>query len=180
MSDRWIEDVIHFWFEELEPANWFTGSGRIDARIRERYEALYERLRGASSDSYATPQACLAAVIALDQFPRNIHRNSPRAYEADDLALSISQYAIGRGFDQQLTSQQRMFLYMPLQHSENSTAQARSIELFAQLDDKGALGYAQQHKEVIDRFGRFPHRNVVLGRPSTAEELEFLRTHKGF
>jgi uncharacterized protein (DUF924 family) len=180
MSDRWVEDVIHFWFEELEPANWFTRSERIDARIRERYQALYERLRTAPSDSYATPQACLAAVIALDQFPRNIHRNSPRAYEADDLALSISQYAIHRLFDQQLPSQQRMFLYMPWQHSESATVQALSMELFAQLDDKGALDYAQRHKDVIDRFGRFPHRNVVLGRTSSAEELDFLQTHRGF
>jgi len=180
MTDRWIEDVIHFWFEELKPADWFGADQRVDARIRERYEELYERLRAVPSDSYATAQACLAAVIVLDQFPRNIYRNSPRAYEADDRALSISQYAISREFDQKLTPQQKTLLYMPWQHSESPTAQARSIDLFAQLGDKGALGYARRHKEVIDRFGRFPHRNAVLGRPSTAEELEFLQTHKGF
>ena len=180
MTDRWIDDVIHFWFEELKPADWFSTDQRVDARIRERYEDLYERLRTVPSDAYATAQACLAAVIVLDQFPRNIYRNSPRAYHTDDQALSISQYAISRKFDQQLTPQQKTFLYMPWQHSESSTAQARSIELFATLDDRGALGYARRHKEVIDRFGRFPHRNVVLGRTSTADELEFLQSHKGF
>jgi uncharacterized protein (DUF924 family) len=180
MAEPWIDDVIHFWFEELEPANWFTRNGQIDARIRERYEPLYERLRTAATDSYSTPEASLAAVIALDQFPRNIYRNSPRAYEADGQALLISQYAIDRKFDRELAPKQRTFLYMPWQHSESASAQARSIELFAQLGDKGTLGYAQRHKEVIDRFGRFPHRNAVLGRTSSAEELEFLRTHKGF
>jgi uncharacterized protein (DUF924 family) len=178
MAD-WIDDVIHFWFEELKPRDWFTKDERVDARIRERYEGLYERLRAVAADSYATPQACLAAVIVLDQFPRNLYRNSPRAFQTDDQALSISQYAISRKLDQQLAEQHRVFLYMPWQHSESSVVQARSIELFAQLDDKGALGYARRHKEVIDRFARFPHRNAALGRPSTEEELEFLRGSPG-
>jgi uncharacterized protein (DUF924 family) len=180
MTDRWIDDVIHFWFEELKPENWFARDERVDARIRERYENLYKRLRAVPSDSYATAQACLAAVIVLDQFPRNLYRNSPRAYQTDDQALSISQYAISCKLDQQMAAQRRMFLYMPWQHSESSLAQARSIELFTELDDKGALGYARRHKEVIDRFGRFPHRNAVLGRTSTTDEVEFMRMHKGF
>jgi uncharacterized protein (DUF924 family) len=180
MTDRWIDEVIHFWFEELRPANWFSRDERLDARIRERYEDLHERLRTVPSDAYATPQACLAAVIVLDQFPRNIYRNSPRAYETDEQALSISQYAISRKFDRQLATQERIFLYMPWQHSESFQAQARSIELFAELGDKGTLGYARRHKGVIDRFGRFPHRNTVLGRTSTPDELEFVRTHNGF
>jgi uncharacterized protein (DUF924 family) len=180
MTEQWIDDVIHFWFEELEPASWFTRDEQLDARIRKRYEALYARLRTISADACTTPKACLAAVIVLDQFARNIYRHTPRAYEADGQALSISQYAISRKFDEDLAPRQRMFLYMPWQHSESALTQARSVELFRQLGDQGALRYAQQHKEVIDRFGRFPHRNRALQRTSTADELEFLRTHKGF
>jgi len=119
-------------------------------------------------------------VIALDQFPRNMFRNSPRAFATDTLALSISLQAIAAGWDQQLTQQQRLFLYMPFQHSEDRAVQARSIELFTQLGLADNLDYAHRHKNIIDRFGRFPHRNAVLGRQSTTEELQFIATQRGF
>ena len=107
-------------------------------------------------------------------------RGSPRAFATDPLALSIAQHAIATGFDEQLTPQQRLFLYMPFQHSEDRAVQARSIELFTQLGLADNLDYAHRHKEIIDRFGRFPHRNEVLGRQSTTEELQFVATHRGF
>jgi len=116
----------------------------------------------------------------LDQFSRNMFRGTPRSFATDPLALSIAQHAIAAGLDRQLDNQQRWFLYMPFQHCEDRAVQARSIELFTQLGDRENLGYAQRHKEVIDRFGRFPHRNEVLGRVSTPEELEFIATHRGF
>ncbi len=180
MHDLWIEDVIHFWFEELEERLWFTKDERVDLMIRERFERLHEHVRRIDMNELTTPRACVAAVIVLDQLPRNMYRNSPLAYETDAQALSISQYAIGLGFDQQASTQQRIFLYMPWQHSEDAQVQARSVELFTHLNDASALDYARQHREIIDRFGRFPHRNNVLGRTSSAAELAFLTTHPGF
>ncbi|MGH8179181.1 MAG: DUF924 family protein, partial [Steroidobacter sp.] len=180
MHDLWIEDVIHFWFEELEERLWFTKDERVDLMIRERFERLHEHVRRIDMNELTTPRACVAAVIVLDQLPRNMYRNSPLAYETDAQALSISQYAIGLGFDQQASTQQRIFLYMPWQHSEDAQVQARSVELFTHLNDASALDYARQHREIIDRFGRFPHRNNVLGRTSSAAVLALLATHPGF
>jgi uncharacterized protein (DUF924 family) len=180
MQKDWAAQIIRYWFEELQPEAWFRKDDHVDAVIRERFSALHEELAQIRPEQLATPLECAAAVIALDQFPRNMFRGSPRAFATDALALAISQRAIAAGFDQQLTRQQRWFLYMPFQHSEDRAVQARSIELFTQLDDRENLGYAQRHKEIIDRFGRFPHRNEVLGRASTPEELEFVATHRGF
>lgn len=182
-----IDDVIEFWFgTEPEPTEetmrrWFVRDEAFDAEIRTRFGALHaQAAAGGLTDWLATPRGTLALVIVLDQFSRNMFRDSPRSFATDPLALSIAERAIAAGFDQQLDRQQRWFLYMPFQHSEDRAVQARSIELFAQLGDAGSLDYAHRHKEVIDRFGRFPHRNAVLGRDSTPEELQFLATHRGF
>lgn len=176
----WVDDVLRFWFEELKPVAWFRKDKRVDDQIRERFMPLYGQVRDMRLQDFASPRASLAAVIALDQFPRNMFRGSPQAFATDSLALAISQHAIASGFDRQLSETQRTFLYMPFQHSEDATMQARSVELFATLADKGGLDYAQQHRAIVDRFGRFPHRNEILGRASTEEELQFLRTHAGF
>ena len=179
-SDSWIEPILHFWFEELQPQAWFTADAKLDEVIRAKFYEVHEQLRqGVPKTVTATARGCLAAVIVLDQFPRNMFRGSAVAFATDALALSISEQAIVAGLDQGLSVQQRTFLYMPFQHSEDPAVQARSIELFASLNDE-LLGYAQQHKAIIDRFGRFPHRNAMLGRISNAEELEFLETHPGF
>src|SRR5690606_11134232 len=122
----------------------------------------------------------LAYVIALDQFPRNMFRGTPQAFASDALALAIVEHALALGLDAQLDRSGRTFLYMPFQHSEDGEVQARSVELFAALGEEKTLDYARQQRESIERFGRFPHRNDVLGRSSTAEELEFLKAHKGF
>ena len=121
----------------------------------------------------------MAAVIVLDQFPRNMFRGTAQAFATDAVALKISKDAIAAKLDTQLTPQQRAFLYMPFQHVEDRNDQARSVELFSALGAE-SLSYARQHKEVIDRFGRFPHRNAALGRESTPEEIEFMKTHPGF
>jgi uncharacterized protein (DUF924 family) len=180
MQSDWAASIVHYWFEELQPDAWFRRDERVDAAIRERFGALHEQLAQSRSGQFTTALESIAAVIALDQFPRNMFRGSPRAFATDALALSISQQAIAAGWDQQLTPQQRLFLYMPFQHSEERAVQAQSIELFAQLGLSENLDYAQRHKEIIDRFGRFPHRNAVLGRQSTTEELQFVATHRGF
>jgi uncharacterized protein (DUF924 family) len=180
MQSDWVEQVTHYWFAELKPESWFRKDARVDAAIRERFAALHDAVAQLHPEQLATARECLAAVIVLDQFSRNMFRGSPRSFATDPLALSIAQHAIARGLDQQLTRQQRWFLYMPFQHCEDRAVQARSLELFTQLNDPANLGYAHKHKEVIDRFGRFPHRNEVLGRVSTPEEVEFIATHRGF
>lgn len=180
MSDLWIDEVLQFWFEELKPNDWFMKVDRVDALIRQRFERIYEHVSRIEIMELTTPQACVAAVIVLDQFPRNMFRNSARAFETDAKALAISQHAISRGFDEQVSVQERVFLYMPWQHSENTAIQARSVELYTHLGDATVLGYARQHQDIVDRFGRFPHRNRTLGRASTPEEEAFMKTHPGF
>jgi len=177
----WINDVVHFWFTELVPAKQFAKDDAVDATIRKRFGALHASLTEKVPASVtATPLGALAAVIVLDQFSRNLFRASGRAFACDATALAISQEAIRAGFDTQLERNQRVFLYMPFQHSEDRAVQRRSVELFSALGDATTLDYAQQHRDIIDRFGRFPHRNRVLGRDSTPQELEFLKTHPGF
>lgn len=180
MQSDWAAQVLRYWFEELQPDAWFRKDERVDAAIRERFGAQYEQLAQLRPEQLATPLEHVAAVIALDQFPRNMFRGTPRAFATDPLALAIAQHAIAARCDEQLTQQQRLFLYMPFQHSEDRAVQARSIELFARLGLAENLDYAHRHKEIIDRFGRFPHRNEVLGRQSTTEELQFVATHRGF
>jgi uncharacterized protein (DUF924 family) len=180
MQSDWAAQVVRYWFEELPPAAWFRKDDGVDAAIRERFGAMYEQLAQVRPEQLTTPSECIAAVIVLDQFPRNIFRGSPRAFATDALALAIAQHAIGAGLDLQLTQQQRLFLYMPFQHSEDRAVQVRSIELFTQLGLADNLDYAHRHKDIIDRFGRYPHRNAVLGRQSTTAELQFIATHRGF
>jgi uncharacterized protein (DUF924 family) len=180
MQSDWAEQVTRYWFEELQPEAWFRKDTRVDDAIRERFAALHDEVAQLRPEQLTTARECLAAVIVLDQFSRNMFRGSLRSFATDPLALAIAEHAIAAGFDEQLDPRQRWFLYMPFQHSEDPAAQARSIQLFTQLGDEENLGYARRHKEIIDRFGRFPHRNAVLGRASTPEELEFVATHRGF
>ena len=180
MQSDWSAQILRYWFDELHSDAWFRKDESVDAAIRERFGALYEQLAQIRPQQIATPLESIAAVIALDQFPRNMFRGSPRAFATDALALSIAQHAIARGFDEQLTAQQRLFLYMPFQHAEDRAVQARSIELFSRLGLDENLDYARRHKEIIDRFGRFPHRYEVLGRESTGAEREFVASHRGF
>jgi uncharacterized protein (DUF924 family) len=164
----------------VEPGKWFIPDERLDAAISARFASVHERVRGMKPEEHDSPRRALAAVVVLDQFPRNMFGGTPRAFASDALALATSTAAIDRGFDLALGVRERAFLYMPFQHSEERAVQARSVQLFAQLDDRDGLDYARQHKEIIDRFGRFPHRNQVLGRASTPAELEFLKMHPGF
>ena len=181
MSAQWSDEVIGFWFDELEPALWFTRNAWVDDAIRKRFLGRYEEVGGQAPASLATgPRQALAAVIVLDQFPRNLFRGTARAFATDAQALEISQRAIAAEFDQSLNVPQRTFLYMPFQHAEDPQVQVRSIELFESLGDAEVLSFARRHKEVIDRFGRYPHRNAALGRVSTPEEVEFMKTHPGF
>ncbi|MET0987232.1 MAG: DUF924 family protein [Steroidobacteraceae bacterium] len=180
MPQDWIEEVLHFWFVEVRPEQWFERDHELDTRILERFTALHERVTHFRAGELDTPHASLAGVIVLDQFPRNIYRDSPQAFLTDSQAVAHARDAIERKFDRHLTPQQRMFLYLPYQHAEDLELQKQSVELFDQLGLDEPAEYAREHKRVIDRFGRFPHRNAVLGRESTAEEVEFLKSHPGF
>lgn len=177
----WINDVLHFWFTELQPEKRFAKDDAVDATIRKRFGALHASLTEKVPASIAaTPLGSLAAVIVLDQFSRNLFRQSVRAFACDATALGIAQDAIRAAFDRQLERVQRAFLYLPFEHSEDREMQRRSLELFTELGDAQALDYARQHHDIIERFGRFPHRNRTLGRESTPAELEFLKAHPGF
>ena len=169
-------DVLGFWFDELTPEEWFRGSPDLDDRIRFRFADAVERAMAGEFDPWtATPDGALALVLLLDQVPRNIHRDSASAFAQDAKARAVAKAAIDAGFDKARTVPQRIFLYLPLEHSEDLADQERSLALFESLGDPVQADYARRHHAVIARFGRFPHRNPVLGRPSTAEELDYLK-----
>lgn len=175
------EHVLRFWFSELRPEQWWRPDPQVDRMIRERFAELHEQLAESVSESWlSSPRSRLAAVIVLDQFSRNLYRGDGRAYANDADALALAQESIDAGEDQALSPDERAFLYMPFQHAEDGDTQARSVALFAALGDENYLDFARRHKAVIDRFGRFPHRNAELERTSLPEELEFLKKGKRF
>lgn len=181
-------EILDFWFGRLPSETgsgqrrqvWFTKEAAFDQEIRTRFEAVYAKAAAGNLDTWQeTPAGCLALILLLDQFPRNLFRSDPRAFATDGKALALTQLAIARGFDQSLPPVQRWFLYLPLMHSEDLDHQQRSVELFATLqhdpDVATAYPYAIKHRDVIQRFGRFPHRNAVLGRANTPAETAFLQ-----
>ncbi len=169
-------EVLDYWYTTLTPEQWWKRDEAVDADVTERFAAAYVQLATNVPEQWlASPLGRLAAVIVLDQFPRNMFRDDPRAYATDKMALEIARETINSGDDQRLAPAQRSFLYMPFQHSEDGATQARSVELFQSLGDTDQLDFAQKHKQIIDRFGRFPHRNAVLGRENTVEEGAFLK-----
>ena len=175
-KDGWVGDVLEFWFEQTDPDQWFEKDPTFDANIRGRFLGLHEILASRGNNGLlADAQTALAAVIVLDQMSRNIFRDTPRAFATDLQALQVAEAAIVRGFEADLTKDQRAFLYLPFQHSEDRRSQARSVALMASLGDPELQRWAEAHRATIDRFGRFPHRNGVLGRISTPEKTEFLK-----
>ena len=169
------EDILAFWFGELQPPQWFRSDPAVDAVIASRFGTTLEALRERVPENWtSTARGTLATVIVLDQFPRNIHRGTPQAFSSDATALALSASAIARGLDRGLNEVERQFLYMPYQHAEDLAVQERSLELYAALGNANVLDFARRHRDIIARFGRFPHRNAILGRASTAEEAVFL------
>ena len=171
------EAVLKFWYEELTPKDWFQPSNpdELDAKIREKFRPLLEK--AASCELYewrTTPEGSLAEVIVLDQFSRNIYRNSPKAFTQDPLSLALAQEAISKGFDKEMEPSKLSFLYMPFMHSESSIIHERAMELYSAPGLDMNLDFEKKHKAIIDRFGRYPHRNKILGRETTAEEQTFL------
>ena len=181
-----VDEVLEFWFgtqdDDLDKtqSRWFNEDPEFDRLCSERFIHRYEDAAGGLLDDWKTnPRSCLALVLLLDQFPRNMFRDTSRAFATDAKARDIVRHAIGAGFDRALSAVERMFLYLPLQHSENLNDQFESVRLTRELaaEDLGmadTLKYAEQHLETIQRFGRFPARNAALGRQSTDQELAFL------
>lgn len=175
MSANQATDVLHFWFQELSRQQWFVVSAEIDRAIGERFGATHLALaRGEVASWRETPEQRLAAIIVLDQFSRNIYRGTPLAFAADWIALREARLAIDAGADQAVPAEYRTFFYLPFEHSETLSDQERSVELFQALGDAEYLDYAERHLAVIREFGRFPHRNGLVGRESTSAELDYL------
>jgi len=175
----WVGQVLDFWFTEIGADRWFVKDAGLDSLVRERFLALYERLVAGELQDFPTPRIALAAVIALDQFPRNMFRDSARAFAGDPMARHIARESVDRGFDAGLKGEERLFLYLPFEHSEDREDQTLSCELIGSIGNDYWTKYALAHKEIIDRFGRFPHRNAVLGRTSTRAEIELLKDPMG-
>jgi uncharacterized protein (DUF924 family) len=171
----WVGEVLGFWFTELRESDWWTKNESIDARIRARFLGLHEQLVRTDAVGIVRPRPLLAAILVLDQFSRNLFRGNPRAFAADPVARRLAREAVSRGFDTTMRPEERLFLYLPFEHSEDRADQALAVDLIAALGQDSWTRYALAHQALIDRFGRFPHRNAVLGRESTAEELAALR-----
>jgi uncharacterized protein (DUF924 family) len=171
VSGDWRADVLKFWFG-LKPEQWWNGGSELDHRIKQNFLKLWFEKRQLPVDTFVTdPLTALAGVVLFDQFPRNMFRGAADAYATDPLALGIAKEAVARGLDKELAPDERKFLYMPFMHSETLDDQNRAVLLFTELGDDHQLGYAKHHRDIIERFGRFPHRNAILGRASRPEEI---------
>lgn len=171
-------DVLKFWFEEIEPKQWWNKDVEFDAEIKSRFEATYHQaIRCELYPWRAQPEGRLAEIIVLDQFPRNMYRDQAKSFAHDSIAVALTQAAIEIGADKQLTQNPKYlaFLYMPLMHSESLVIHELAVQKFSQPGLENNLEFEYKHKAIIERFGRYPHRNKILGRESTNEELEFLK-----
>lgn len=173
--------VLDFWFSPQMQPYWFAKSDDVDAEIRAQFLDLHaDACAGRLDDWKQNADTALALTIVFDQFPRNMFRGSPQSFASDGLALDVAIQAMDHGFDREVSADQRQFFYLPLMHSEDLDVQNRSVEIYQKLGNENSLDFARQHRDIIAQFGRFPHRNKVLGRENTAEETEFLKTHSGF
>ncbi len=182
------DEVVTFWFDETEPKQHFVKDPNFDQLVRDKLGQLHERAVAGVLDAWQDSAiGCLALCVVLDQAPRNMFRDDPRAFASDPKALAVARHAVAQGFDKQLTLRQRTFIYLPFEHAEDRDLQAQSVALFKALHEEAvaqdpqaaeglalAYDYALRHQVIVERFGRFPHRNAVLGRESSAEERTFL------
>jgi uncharacterized protein (DUF924 family) len=173
-----MQEILEFWFRTLQPSDWYTKSDELDARITDQFEATYNRVvAGETSHWRDTPDGRLAEIIVLDQFSRNMFRGTPKSFAADPLALALAQETVRAGYDRKLEMQRRVFVYMPYMHSESGIVHEKAMDLFG---DTPNIKYEVKHKAIIDQFGRYPHRNDILGRKSTADEIEWMKSNSGF
>ena len=181
-----MDEVINFWFgppgsptDGRKRREWFQKDPEFDRQIQTRFLSIYQQAAAGELNFWQeAPRGCLALILLFDQFPRNMFRGQPQAFATDAQALAVAQWAIAQGFDQALPSVQRQFCYFPFEHSENLAHQHQAVALFAALKDNpeaaASYDYALRHLAIIEQFGRFPHRNTILGRETTPAEAEFL------
>ncbi len=170
----WVTPVLDFWFREIDSQLWFAGSHEFDQRIRQGFLEVHVQIARTDAREFAGARTLLAAIIVLDQFSRNMFRGTPRAFATDPLARRMAEEVIADGLDVAMTTAERYFVYLPLEHSEDREHQALAVRLIEPLGDATWTRFARMYQATINRFGRFPHRNQVLGRSSTDEEVEFL------
>jgi uncharacterized protein (DUF924 family) len=169
------EEILKFWFEEIDRSLWFKKEADFDRLLAERFGTLHTQAsHGELSGWRESPHGRLAEIIVLDQFSRNLFRDSPKAFAQDGMALVLAQEAVRAGADAELSAQERVFLYMPYMHSESLAIHETAVQLFTRNGIQGNLDFEIKHKAIIERFGRYPHRNALLGRDSTPEETAFL------
>jgi len=160
---------------------WFNSSPALDREIRDRYEKIWEAAKKGELDEWQnSPKACLALIILLDQFPLNMYRGEAKSFSTESLAIEMARDAVKKGFDKEINQSRLSFLYMPFMHSEKIDDQNLSVKLFTETGLESNLKFAEHHRDIIKRFGRFPHRNKALGRMSTPEEIAYLNSEKGF
>jgi uncharacterized protein (DUF924 family) len=175
VPSAWVAQVLDFWFREVGEEFWFTASSHLDERIRRRFFAVHEQLVESDACGLSDPRSLLAGIVVLDQFSRNMFRGTPRAFGADPVARRLAEQVIALGLDVVMPRIERYLVYLPFEHSEDRGHQALAVRLIEQLGNESWTRHVRAHWLVIDRFGRFPHRNAILGRTSTPDELQFLK-----
>ncbi|MES9972336.1 MAG: DUF924 family protein [Candidatus Thiodiazotropha sp.] len=181
MNETEINRIIEFWFSDQVKPLHFKSTAAFDQQIKDRYLQLWQRARRGELDPWkASKEGCLALVILLDQFPLNMFRDQPEAFATEQQSREVAGFAIDAGFDQQMPATWQVFLYLPFMHSESLSDQDKSVFLFESAGLQDNLKWAQHHRELIRRFGRFPHRNQALGRVSTADEMNYLKSKHAF
>ena len=175
------DQIIDFWYDHDISRQWFRATPELDEYIRISYEPVWRQASNGELDAWqSTAKGCLALAIILDQFPLNMYRGKPESFSTEAKAISVSKRAIERGYDLQLPTEQLVFLYMPLMHSESIEDQHLSVSKFEAAGLENNARFARHHRAIVERFGRFPHRNEILGRTSTPEELDLLTSDKAF
>jgi uncharacterized protein (DUF924 family) len=176
----WVGRVLDFWFREIDSHLWFASSNELDERIRQGFLELHGDIARSDAREFAGARTLLAAIIVMDQFSRNMFRGTPRAFSTDPRARCLAEQLIADGLDLAMTPAERYFVYLPFEHSEDREHQALAVRLIEPLGDEGWTDYARMHQAAIIRFGRFPHRNRILGRTCTDDEVAFLAGSEGF
>jgi uncharacterized protein (DUF924 family) len=175
------QDILDFWYSKDMQGRWFASTPALDDEIRNRFESFWRQAAAGELDGWKeTPEGCLALVIVLDQFPLNMFRGKAVSFKTEQQAVNIAKLAIEKGFDKRLPVQQLAFMYMPLMHSENLADQDMSVRMFEMAKLENNLRFAKHHRELIRKYGRFPHRNNILGRQNTPDEIAYLASKEAF
>jgi uncharacterized protein (DUF924 family) len=175
----WVGPVLDFWFREIDSHLWFASSDELDERIRQGFLELHGHIARSDAREFAGARTLLAAIIVMDQFSRNMFRGTPRTFATDPLARRLAEQVIAYGLDLAMTPAERYFIYLPFEHSEDQEHQALAVRLIEPLGDESWTDFARMHQAAIIRFGRFPHRNRILGRTSNDDEVAFLAESEG-